>query len=219
MYLKKPTMTDSTPKKNVPNGGKGRPPGTKNHRPHKRSFAVDAFRSTQSPEWVTEFDHWVGSFRPTITDIHNRLKEAGYEKGWSSVQTWYAHKFPTGEQAKLINDIASKMHGISPHAMLEMSLYEAADALRQVVERVNEAKLDSVAPIDAARMVGPLVKEVRATASKIQDFQGVETAKELQLAGGVAVVEHLLATFENNPTLLEPLREACRSAIAKLQGD
>ena len=60
-------------KRAAPNGGKGRPAGTKNHKEPKRTFLVDAFRSTQSMEWVTEFDTWVATFRPIIRDIHDRL--------------------------------------------------------------------------------------------------------------------------------------------------
>ena len=215
-------MTDTNipkAKRSGPNGGKGRPPGHKNKQEAKRNFAVDKFRSTQPMEWVTEFDTWVAMFAPSIGDIHNRLKEAGYTFGWSSVQTWHTYNFPTGEEARRVNQLATRMSGIKPHSMMEMSLVQAASTLDNLMTRLTTASMESLPLLELVKMVGPLSKEVRTTAKQLAEYQNTASHAELQMSGAVSVIEYLLQTFEDNSAMLPPLKEACRAAIAKLQGE
>jgi hypothetical protein len=217
-------MTDSVEptqkkKRPAPNGGVGRPPGTKNRAEGRRPFAVDAFRATQTMEWVAEFDTYVGLFRPSIADIHNRLKEAGYKEGWGSVQNWYSKNYPTGEEARKMNALAARMSGVQTHGMMEFSLVHAANVLDKAIARLGDSGMDGLPMLDVAKMIAPLAKEVRATSSKLNEHRVAEHTAELEMSGAIAVVDHLYQTFEDNPAILGPIKEACRAALAKLQGE
>lgn len=216
-------MTEPVAKKsksgNVPNGGKGRPPGAKNRGPIRGVYAVDKFRSTQSKEWVAEFDYWVTKFRPPVRDVYDRLKEAGYQETWSSVQNWLRNLLPVGEEARRINELASRMAGMDTHGILEMTLAQSASVLDKAMKVLNDRNLDSMPVAEVARLISPLTKEVRATATKLQELQVLGDSHEIELSGAVAIIEYLYQTFEDNPVILPPLKEACRAALAKLQGE
>ena len=111
------------------------------------------------------------------------------------------------------------MSGIQTHGMMELSLAQMVDTLDKTMVVLNAANLSNLPLVDIVRLIPVLGKEVRATSSKLHDARVTEESNELVMSGAIAVVEYLYSTFEDNSAILPPLKEACRAALAKLQGD
>lgn len=193
--------------------------GTKS--PHKNRpsrLKVDQFRSEMKADDLAEFDRWVALFRPTNTDIWHRLKELGYTGSLSSVQNWYVGVFPIGDKARELNALAGIVQGLDPMACLRLGLGRVTSVMEKAVARIDGVdNLNAVDLTEALKMIAPLNKELRSTADKIHGMTGTRDRHELEMAGAYALMDELLVTFENEP-VYDAIVEACKGAIAKLEG-
>jgi hypothetical protein len=197
--------------------GRGRKTGSKDGRERRTSFKVDKFRESMDAEALEEFDNWVGKFRPSNTDIWNRLREQGYTGTLGSVQNWYCKTFPIGEQARELNALAAEAKGIDTFSSMELSMARLLNVFKQIQQRIEQnPELAGVSMLDVLRMLPVYSREVRAHASDIQNFTVLTERRELEMAGAYAVVEELLLIFENDPAY-EAISTACKAAISKLE--
>lgn len=169
------------------------------------------------------------------TDIHRYLVDLGYDVHISSVHRWRHANFPIGDKAKALNALAINYRGIDVYDSLEFALGIAFEQLNRMQgqlelfaavksrfengEDVSDAELQLLKSGQSGflMMVPTLLRELRSIATNINDYKFIRDKRELEMAGAEAVVQEILIVFKDLP-IENAIQEACRGAIAKLEG-
>ncbi len=195
---------------------------------------IDAIRADWDDEQQQEFNDFCRHNRNN-TDIHKYLVDMGYDVSISAVDRWRTANFPIGEKAKALNALAINYRGIDVYDSLEFALGIAFEQLNRLQDLLNQfaeikAKFENGEDVSEAElqllksgqsgflmMVPTLLRELRSIAANINDYKFIRDKRELEMAGAEAVVQELLIVFKDMP-IENAIQEACRGAIAKLEG-
>lgn len=195
---------------------------------------IDAIRADWDDEQRQEFNDFCRHNRNN-TDIHRYLVDLGYDVSVSAVHRWRHANFPIGDKAKALNEIAINYRGIDVQDSLEFALGIAFEQLNRMQgllnqfaeikvkveneEEVSEAELQLLKSGQSGflMMVPTLLRELRSIAANINDYKFIRDKRELEMSGAEAVVQELLIVFKDMP-IENAVQEACRGAIAKLEG-
>lgn len=208
---------------NLPKTGGGRPPGAKSKNGNRISkLKVDKFRREKlTADENAELDEFV-RYRPPNMEIYQWLCEHGYDGQLCSVQNWYRATYPTGEQAKAINELARSSAGIDHRAVLEIMLTRttamANSAFNQLEKLCEKGIIDGADLDQLFKLIPALNRELRATSSQLGELNYIRDRAELELAGAYRMLEGLRQIFDDNPAILEPLKTAANSVLAEIEG-
>lgn len=195
---------------------------------------VDAICADMNNEQQQEFNDFCRHNRNN-TDIHRYLVDLGYDVHISSVHRWRNANFPIGDKAKALNALAINYRGIDVYDSLEFALGIAFEQLNRMQDLLNQfaaikARFDNHESVSDEElqvlksgqsgflmMVPTLLRELRSIAANINDYKFIRDRRELEMAGAEAVVQELLIVFKDLP-IENAIQEACRGALAKLEG-
>ena len=195
---------------------------------------VDAICAGWDNEQQQEFNDYCRHNRNN-TDIHGYLVDMGYDVSVSAVHRWRHANFPIGDKAKALNALAINYRGIDVYDSLEFALGIAFEQLNRmqallnqfaaVKSRVENGEAVSDEELQLLKsgqsgflmMVPTLLRELRSIAANINDYKFIRDKRELEMSGAEAVVQELLIVFKDLP-IENAIQEACRGAIAKLEG-
>jgi hypothetical protein len=184
-----------------------------------RQFRVDEIRHQMSkdcPEKLQEFER-LCKFRASITTLHQYLKDQGYELHYSSVWQWWYATYPVGDEAKKVNALALAYDGIDTDSLLRMALAQSIFTLDEVRQKITEKTLEELKPQVLLGALPPLLREIRALTEQINNRQYIQDQQELERSGAYTVLAELELTFKDT-AFEQPLRDAKRGALAKLEG-
>jgi|GEM_PF-2481571 len=195
---------------------------------------IDAIRADWDDERQQEFNDFCRHNRNN-TDIHRYLVDLGCDVSISAVHRWRHANFPIGEKAKALNALAINYRGIDVYDSLEFALGIAFEQLNRLQDLLNQfavikVRVENQEDVSEAElqllksgqsgflmMVPTLLRELRSIAGNINEYKFIRDKRELEMAGAEAVVQELLIVFKDLP-IENAIQEACRGAIAKLEG-
>lgn len=151
-----------------------------------------------------------------VTDIHRWLSDRVPGIPYRSVLTWYNREYPSGENARFINDqILAGHRGINPFDAHAASLGAVVRLTHLIMAQVDEAGIDGINASLLHNLV-ELLREQRQSAQAFVKTQRIKDTKALELAGGYRVVEIANRLAENTP-YAGAIHEALKGAIAQLE--
>lgn len=211
-------MSDKQKQNHLPRSP-GRPKGSKNRISGKKSgnYKVDKFLRTITPEQQDEIFSLL-RFRPSYAEIHQVLKDRGYDGGICSVMSWYHSRFPTGDKAKEINQLALAAQNVNVSDVLQLSLVRVIGVVSTVMARIETGDiLNQMDGAEAVKLLPALNREVRALAAGLQEMNYLSDRKQVELAGATMMAETLEAIFQDDPNMLEALQVGIRAALEKIE--
>jgi hypothetical protein len=164
---------------------------------------------------LQEFDEFCRYNRNT-TAIRQLLEDWGYQVSQTAVQNWYRRNFPVGAEAKRFNMLTSAFTGVEIQDALEKLLVVNANLIDNLLVAIEAKDLEEVQFSHLLSSVPQLSREIRACASEVNGLKYLRDRRELEIAGAYRVLQELQLIFKDTP-FEAPLKEASRSAIAKIE--
>ena len=184
---------------------------TRNTPQHK----VDKIRSEMDADRLQEFDEFCRYNRNT-TAIRQLLEDWGYQVSQTAVQNWYRRSFPIGSEAKRFNALTSIFVGVELQDALEKLLIINANLVDNLMTTIESRDMQDVSVAGLLTSIPQMSREIRACASELNNLKYLRDRRELEIAGAYRAIQELQLIFKDTP-FEAPLKEASRSAIAKIE--
>lgn len=169
-----------------------------------------------TPEKRSAFDEYV-RFNRSNTDIWRWLVNEGHVISLSAVDHWHKYTFPTGEQAKILNQLGTVYDGLEGDRSLQTIEGIALALIRQLAQTYQQApnKLDPDI-LKLFAMLPALMRECRSSASQREEMRFIKDRAALELAGAQRMADILIQTFEGT-SYEDSLREAVTGAMMQVE--
>lgn len=154
--------------------------------------------------------------RAAYSDLQQFLRERGQDVSLSSCQTWFLANFPVGEEARLINELATNYAGVEPSAVMGIAIGAAVRLVNALTHELTPDRVRNASTESLLHQLGVYIKEARVAAVAAQEWQTLKDRKALELAGGYRVAELARAAARDLPQG-QVLEELLAAALTQLE--
>jgi len=168
------------------------------------------------PEVLAEFDRFC-SFRPNCSDIRHWLTERGMPISANATQEWYKATYPVGAEAIRINALTATFQGLELDRVLSFTLAKAVNHLDDITGRINEVQAqEDLGAEELFRILIGLIKEVRNTATEMNEIAMYHERRDLLQEGAGIVIDTLRSTFRDT-AFESALEDAIRASMLEVK--
>jgi hypothetical protein len=155
----------------------------------------------------------------STTDLVAWLASRGQIVEFRAVEYWVKASQKHTQRSLKLNKRLKTYRRISPRDAMVFAMGVSADALITFIDELDS----ELVPVSEERRseiearIPGLIRELRSAASSVQESSYIRDRDELQRIGAEIVGSELMLTFKDTP-LEEPLKEALKGALAKIEG-
>jgi hypothetical protein len=145
------------------------------------------------------------------------LNHRGVKASLDTVHRWKKSLITESQKINLIRQLTKDYRGLEPSEILSFVAAAMAEALVNFQKKISSNESISSADVQA---LTSLAKEARSAAGMLASYspQSTSSMKELELGFALSFSNKIEGIFENDETILERVKNACRAILVEIEG-